>query len=188
MIYLKLFFTFFKIGLFTFGGGYAMLPLIQAEVIKNGWLSVEDLVNFIAVSESTPGPFAINVSTFVGMNVSGFLGALSSTFGVVLPSFLVIIIVAKCYESFKKSRAVAGIMNGLRPTVVGLIASALITTGKSVFFPAGLSVASLADPTFLFSLAVFIIAIFLLVKKTHPIAIIGISAVVGIIGGFLWGL
>ncbi len=188
MILLKLFFTFFKIGLFTFGGGYAMLPLIQAEVIKNGWLSMEDLINFIAVSESTPGPFAINVSTFVGMNVSGLLGAFAATFGVVLPSFLVIIIVAKCYESFRKSKAVKGIMNGLRPTVVGLIGSAIISAGKTVFFPNGFFIADLISPLVLFSFFIFAVAVVLLAKKIHPIAIIGISALIGIIGGYLFHL
>ena len=94
MIYLTLFWTFFKIGLFTFGGGYAMLPLIQQYVLGFNWLSEEELVNFVAVSESTPGPFAINIATYVGSSQAGVLGALCPTFCVVLPAFVIILIVA----------------------------------------------------------------------------------------------
>ena len=86
MLYLELFLTFFKIGLFTIGGGYAMLPLIQADVQAKGWMTAEELVNFIAVSESTPGPFAVNVSTYVGAELAGLPGAFCATLGVVLPS------------------------------------------------------------------------------------------------------
>lgn len=120
-----LFYTFFKIGLFTFGGGYAMLPLIQDEVVRHGWLSIAELVDFVAVSESTPGPFAINISTYVGVETAGVLGALAATMGVVLPSFFVILAVARFYVRFKSSRAVSGVMYGLRAAVVGLLASAL---------------------------------------------------------------
>ena len=94
MLYLELFLTFFKIGLFTIGGGYAMLPLIQADVQAKGWMTAEELVNFIAVSESTPGPFAVNVSTYVGAELAGLPGAFCATLGVVLPSFLIILLVA----------------------------------------------------------------------------------------------
>ena len=91
MIYLELFWTFLKIGAFTFGGGYAMIPLIQAEVGAHGWMSAEEVVNFVAVSESTPGPFAVNASTYVGMQTAGFAGAFCATLGVVLPSFIIIL-------------------------------------------------------------------------------------------------
>ena len=138
MIYLTLFWTFFKIGLFTFGGGYAMLPLIQQYVLGFNWLSEEELVNFVAVSESTPGPFAINIATYVGSSQAGVLGALCTTLGVVLPSFVIILIVAKCYMAFKESLVVRGMMNGLKPVVVGLIGSAVISFAAAVFFPAEL--------------------------------------------------
>jgi chromate transporter len=109
MIFLELFLTFFKIGAFTFGGGYAMLPLIQSEALDNGWLTMEELIDFIAVSESTPGPFAINMATFVGTQMGkdflgiggGILGAICATLGVVMPSFIVILCVAKFYQKFK---------------------------------------------------------------------------------------
>ena len=103
MICLELFVTFFKIGLFTIGGGYAMLPLIQADVQAHGWMTAEELVNFIAVSESTPGPFAVNVSTYVGAELAGLPGALCATLGVVLPSFLIILLVARFYAAFRSS-------------------------------------------------------------------------------------
>ena len=102
MIYLELFIEFFLIGAFTFGGGYAMLPLIQQVVLEKGWLSQEQLIDFIAIAESTPGPLAINMSTFVGVRLGGLLGAMMATLGVVLPSFIIITIVAKCFEAFRK--------------------------------------------------------------------------------------
>lgn len=94
----QLFLTFFKIGAFTFGGGYAMLPFIQQEVLKNGWMNDKELIDFIAISESTPGPFAVNASTFVGMQTAGVFGAVCATLGVVLPSFIIILIVAKIFD------------------------------------------------------------------------------------------
>ena len=185
MIYLELFITFFKIGLFTFGGGYAMLPLIQDEVLNHGWMEVQEIVNFIAVSESTPGPFAINISTYVGMETGGFFGAVCATLGVVLPSFIVILIVAKIYNKFKESKTVSGVMTGLRPAVIGLIGSAIVTILISVFLPEGLSFANIVPSEFLVSLAITVIMTVLVFKKVHPIIIILLSAAAGIVSGLL---
>ena len=185
MIYAILFFTFFKIGLFTFGGGYAMLPLIQEEVIKNNWVNFEEFINFVAVSESTPGPFAINMATYVGSTQGCILGAFFSTLGVVLPSFIIILIVAKIYEQFKNSKIVSAAMSGLKPAAVGLIASAVITMGKSVFFHDGVTLNVFTDVKFYVSAAIFALMSFLLHKKVHPIIVICISAVLGIITGYL---
>lgn len=184
MIYLKLFLTFFKIGAFTFGGGYAMLPLIQAEVISNGWVAHEEFVNFIAVSESTPGPFAINMATYVGTELGGIFGALCATLGIVLPSFMVILAVAKFYEKFKNSKIVKGCMSGLKPAVIGLIGAAAVSIAKTVFFPTELTQAVFASTEFWVSLVTFLVMLFLSLKKTHPILIICISAVIGIISGY----
>jgi len=185
MNYLNLFFTFFKIGLFTFGGGYAMIPLIQSEVLGKGWLTSEQLINFIAVSESTPGPFAINIATFIGTIKGGLLGAVSATLGVVMPSFIIILIVAKCYEKFKTNKIVKGCMTGLKPAVAGLIGSALISLGKTVFFQNGINLALFTDKNFYLSLFIFILSVLLVFKKKlHPIGIICISAVLGIIFGY----
>lgn len=184
MIYLELFITFFKIGLFTFGGGYAMLPLIEQEVLSHGWLTAEEIVNFIAVSESTPGPFAINISTYVGVETAGIPGAFTATLGVVLPSFAVILIVARIYDSFRKNRTVSGCMSGLKPAVVGLIGAALISVGSAVFFPDGVSASVFTSPAFYISLGIFAVSALMAVKKLHPIIIIAFSAVVGLIIGF----
>ena len=188
MIFLELFFTFFKIGLFTFGGGYAMLPLIQEEVVAHGWLDSEAIVNFIAVSESTPGPFAINISTYVGIETGGILGAVCATLGVVMPSFIVILIVARIYDSFKKNRIVIGCMSGLKPAVVGLIGAALISVGETVFFGSGFSTSVFTRPEIYIALAIFLVMTLLAFKKLHPIIIIAMSAVIGICVGFIPGI
>ena len=185
MIYLELFWTFFTIGLFTFGGGYAMLPLMQAEVTAKGWIDSQSIVNFVAVSESTPGPFAVNMATYVGSEVGGVLGSVCATLGVVLPSFMVILIVAKCYDRFRQSRVVKGCMSGLKPAVVGLIGSAILSIAITVFFPAGLSLSVFATPSFYVSAAIFAVMLVLALKKAHPILIICLSAAIGIVAGYL---
>jgi len=184
MILLELFWTFFKIGAFTFGGGYAMLPLVQAEVLAHGWMTAQELVNFIAVSESTPGPFAVNVSTYVGAETAGLAGALCATLGVVLPSFLIILLVARGYERFENSRLVRGCMSGLRPAVVGLIGAALVSVGRTVFFPDGFSAGTLLTAAFLTSAVIFAGMAVLSFRKLHPIWIIVISAALGILAGY----
>ena len=185
MILLDLFWTFFKIGLFTFGGGYAMLPLIQAEVESHGWIAAEELLNFVAVSESTPGPFAVNMATYIGTIKAGMLGGACATLGVVLPSFVIILIVARLYAKFRENRIVAGCMRGLKSAVVGLIASAMVTMAATVLFPNGLSLATFATPEFWFSAVLFIAMSVLAFKKVHPILLICISAALGIAAGYL---
>ncbi len=185
MIYLELFLTFFKIGLFTFGGGYAMLPFIQEEVKIHGWLNDAQLINFVAVSESTPGPFAVNISTYVGIETGGIFGAVCATLGAVLPSFLVILIVARFYEKFKTSKVVAGCMSGLKPCAIGLIATAVLSIGRTVFFPVEISFAGILTFAFISSLIIFGVMFFLAMRKTHPIIIILISAAAGIVTGFI---
>ena len=184
-IFLELFLTFFKIGLFTFGGGYAMLPLIQEEVLAHKWMEVEEIINFIAVSESTPGPFAINCATYVGMETGGVLGAICATLGVVTPSFIVILCVARFYKKFKESKIVSSVMTGLRPAVIGLIGSALVSMILTVFIPNGFDFGGIAIPDLLVSLAIAVVMTILVFKKVHPIVIIGLSAAIGIASGFL---
>ena len=192
MIFLKLFLTFFKIGTFTFGGGYAMLPLIQEEVLANNWVALDEFVNFIAVSESTPGPFAVNMATYVGSTVGGnygvwgsIFGSFCATLGTVLPSFIVILIVARIYEKFKKNRYVKGCMTGLKPAAVGLIAAAVLTIAQAALAPNGWSFSIFTDLSFYVSLAIFALGAVLAFKKKHPILIICISAVLGIIWGYI---
>ena len=187
MIYLELFLTFFMIGAFTFGGGYAMLPLMQEQVALH-WgdmIPHETIVDFIAVSESTPGPFAVNMATYIGSEVGGLLGSACATLGVILPSFIVILIVAKCYDKFRESAVVKGCMTGLKPAVVGLIAGAILTVCVSVFFPAGVELAVLKTPAFYISAVIFAGMLVLALKKVHPIIIVVISAALGIAIGYL---
>jgi len=185
LIYLELFINFLKIGAFTFGGGYAMLPLIQEQVMAHGWLTDEELINFIAVSESTPGPFAINISTYVGMETGGLFGAFCATLGVVLPSFVIILAVAKCFSRFQESAVVKGCMAGLKPAVIGLIAAAVVSTGKTVLFPDGITASSFLTSSFIIAALVFIGMLVLALKKVHPIIIILLSGAIGIVAGYL---
>lgn len=126
MIYLQLFFTFFVIGLFTFGGGYAMLSLIQNEVVVNhAWITAQEFTDMVAISQMTPGPIGINSATYVGYAVSGnIFGSLTATFAVCLPSFLIILTICKIYNRFKKSNVFASLMKTLRPVVIGMIGAA----------------------------------------------------------------
>lgn len=123
---LPLFITFFKIGAFTFGGGYAMIPIIQREIVENRkWLSDEDILDIIAVSESTPGPIAINSATFVGYKIAGFWGAFFSTFSVVLPSFFIISVISVLLKEFSSIKAVSYAFFGIRAAVLALLLRAL---------------------------------------------------------------
>ena len=190
MIFLELFITFFLIGAFTFGGGYAMLPLIQAEVLRKGWMAEEQILNFIAVSESTPGPFAINIATYVGSVMGGesvwqsVLGAFCATLGVVLPSFIVILIVAQFFMKFKTSKVVSGCMSGLRPAVIGMISSAIVSMAMTAFFYNGFSFESVLTLEFFCLVILFVISLVMALKKVHPIIIIVMSAVLGIAVGY----
>ena len=132
MTYLTLFLTFLKIGAFTFGGGYAMLPLIREEVAAHGWLTEQALIDFVAVSESTPGPFAINIATFVGSRVGGVFGSVCATGGVVLPSFLIILALSYLLKAFQEFRPVAYAFRGVRAGVLALILKAIWTMWKPV--------------------------------------------------------
>lgn len=187
MIFLELFWTFFTIGAFTFGGGYAMLPLIRESVAEKGWLAEQALVDFIAVSESTPGPFAVNIATYVGSQVGGIFGSVCATLGVVLPSFCIILLLARCFARFRQSRAVQGAMSGLKPAVVGLIGAAALSIGETVFFPAGISASVFTNAAVYVSLGIFLVSAVLALKKVHPILVICLSAVLGIVSGFLMG-
>ena len=188
MIYLKLFLIFLKIGAFTFGGGYAMLPLVADEAAAQGWLDGETMLDFVAVSESTPGPFAVNIATFVGSRTAGVFGAVCATVGVVLPSFIIILIVSKFLAKFRGNRFVSGAMTGIKPAATGLIAAALFAAAATVFFPAGLSAARFAEPSFYLSAGIFALAAVLAFKKLHPIAVVVVCAALGVAAGYAFGL
>jgi len=132
-LYLEIFTTFSKIGTFTIGGGYAMLPLIQKEVVeKKGWLSKEDFLDVLAISQSAPGVFAINISIFVGERLKGFKGGVVAALGSTLPSFVIILLIAMFFSSFKDNEVVNSIFMGIRPAVVALIAVPLIGMSKTI--------------------------------------------------------
>ena len=184
-VYLLLFLEFFKMGALTFGGGYAMIPFIEETVLAHGWMTTEELVDFIAVSESTPGAFAVNISTYIGSEVGSILGAVLATLGLVLPPFIIIILIAKVYEKIKENRLVQGAMLGLKATVVGLIAATVLSVGKEIFFSKGINIVAFQSANIYVSLGIFAVALFLLLyKKLNPILIIVGSAVVGIIFGY----
>lgn len=134
MIYLELFLNFLKIGVVSFGGGYGMIPLIQETVVTKGWLSQEQILNFIAVSESTPGPIAINMATFIGSSQGGILGSFIATLGIVLPSFVIILIIASLAKNLMKFVGVKATLNGIRPTIVGMIFATFVTMFISTVF------------------------------------------------------
>ena len=163
-----------------------MMPFIQEEAVSKWGFTPEEIINFIAISESTPGPFAVNIATFVGTEKGGFLGAVCATLGLVLPSFIIILVIAKCYEKFKTNKVVAGAMTGLRPTSVGLIAAATLSIGMEVLFSSGVSLATVISYEFIAALAIFL-AMFLLclfIKKFNPIYVILITAALGIAVGY----
>ncbi len=130
-MFLKLFLTFLEIGAVSFGGGYGMISLIREKVLLNGWLSEAEFLSFIAVSESTPGPLAVNMATFIGASQGGVLGAFCATLGVVLPSFFIILLIAALIHDLLKYAGVEAFLSGVRPCVVALILSTALTMGLS---------------------------------------------------------
>ena len=134
MIYLTLFLTFLEIGAVSFGGGYAMISLMRDKALSHGWLTEGELLNIIAVAESTPGPIAVNMATFVGATKGGVLGSIAATLGVVLPSFLIILLIAAILPSFLKRGGVRAALSGIRPCTVGLILATGITMLLSTLF------------------------------------------------------
>ena len=187
MIFFELFYTFFLIGLFTFGGGYAMIPMIQEQVVSKGWISESNLTDFIAVSEATPGPFAINVSTFVGNSVGGVFGAICSTIGVILPSIIIILIIAIIMKKFMKNKYVQGALSGVRPVVLALILStALVLFIKVLFFRGTSFKGEFEFDIRSFTLLVILSSMLFIYKKVKKknlgaIKLLGLSALLGII-------
>ena len=134
MIYLTLFLTFLKIGAVSFGGGYGMISMMREECLLHGWLTEEELLNFIAVAESTPGPIAVNMATFVGASQGELFGSFVATMGVVLPSFIIILLIASLFTRLLKYAGVKAVLIGVRPTIVGLILGTAATMLLSVVF------------------------------------------------------
>ena len=187
MILLRLYLEFFKTGLFAVGGGMATLPFLKEIGESTGWYTYSDLLNMLAVSESTPGPIGINMATYVGYTVAGIPGVLAATIGEVTPSVIVILIVAAVLKQFRDSKIVNRAFYGLRPASTGLItAAALTVTLNTLVFPNGTEAGFvLADVNFIgIVLGVVLWVLTNKVKKVkglHPIVFILFSAVVGVI-------
>lgn len=188
-LYIELLVTFFKIGLFTIGGGYAMIPLIQQEIVGHGWLTFKETIDIIAVSEMTPGPFAINAATFVGTKTGGILGAIFATVGVVLPSFTIVTLVAKYSARFKEQPLFQYALYGLRPAVIGLIGAAAFLIARTTFFmtPGGsicifAGLRNILNAINWRAVFIFVVAIIASLKyKLHPILLIIVSGMLGVV-------
>lgn len=182
MIYLQLFWSFFQVGLFSFGGGYAALPLIQEQVLKtNSWLTSAEFMDVLTISQMTPGPIALNASTFVGTKVAGIPGAIIATVGCVTPSCIIVLILATLYYKYKGLSIVQGIIKGLRPAVVALIASAGISIFLTALFNKDTLPIQLADLN-LIAVALFLVSLFLLRKyKMNQIYVMLLAGAAGVI-------
>lgn len=167
---ISIFITFFKIGAFSFGGGYAMLSMIEQEIVViNKWLTGDQLIDIIGVAQMTPGPIAINSSTFVGYKVAGFLGATAGTIGVILVSFILITLLSRYVDKAMKTKEFKGVLKGMRPAIVGLILAASISIGLK----------SIVDFK---SLLISGFILYLILRRgIHPIICIVISAICGIL-------
>ena len=187
MIYLQLFWEFLKIGLFAVGGGMATLPFLQVLADKTGWYSQALITDMIAISESTPGPIGINMATYVGCNVAGFLGGVVATMGVILPAIVIVVTVSRYLEKFRGNKLVDAAFYGLRPAVTGLIAAAGLSVLQVSMFHFDLyqQTGVLMDAIDLKKI-IFFIAAFAAIKKfkLHPIVYIACAAVVGIVLSF----
>lgn len=189
MIYVYLFTMFFRIGLFSFGGGLAMLPLIFQSVKEFGVMSAQQFSDLVALSQVTPGPVAVNAATYVGFNYSGFIGALVATLGVCLPSFLIMLIVMKFIERFQSSEYIKGAFLGIRPVTVGLIAAAalfisenLLVNGQIIskeLFTGGIEFFNLI-PIAIFGVTIVLVGVF----KMRPIKVM---LIMGLVGALLCG-
>ncbi len=186
MIFWKLFITFLEIGAVSFGGGYGMLSLIREKVLMHDWLTEEELLNMIAVSESTPGPIAVNMATFIGSSEGGVLGAFVATLGVVLPAFCIILLIAAVMRNFLKYEGVKAFLGGIRPAVVGLIVATGLTMLLSTLFNfSTLKGGFKADVIGIIIFAIIVAIAFvykkLKNKKPSPIIMILISAGLGML-------
>ena len=198
MIYLRLFFEFFKTGLFSVGGGLATIPFLQDMGETTGWFTNQELTTMIAVSESTPGPMGVNMATYVGYHMGssaglggglgGIVGAVIATLGLVAPSILVILIIAKFLQKFRHSKLVEAAFSGLRPASTALIVVAGLSVALSVFFAADNtspdSFPAVQWNAVLLAAAVFVCMKWTLLKKLHPICFIAAAAAIGVVFSF----
>ncbi len=185
MIYLQLFYSFLKIGLFSFGGGYAAMPLIQDQIVTaHGWLSMSEFTDLITISQMTPGPIAINSATFVGIKIAGIAGAAVATVGCVLPSCIIVTVIAKLYLKYRNMDTLQSVLNTLRPAVVAMIASAGVSILVTAFWG---SEAITLSGTNIALVIIFALCVFLLRRvKLNPVLVMllagGLNLVLSLLG------
>ncbi len=177
MICLQLFLSFLQIGLFSFGGGYAAMPLIQNQIVDlHGWLTMSEFTDLITISQMTPGPIAVNSATFVGIKIAGFPGALAATAGCILPSCILVILLAKLYLKYRNMKTLQDVLGFLRPAVVAMIASAGVAVLVSAFW--GEAEKILLSDTNWELVIIFFLCLFLLIKiKMSPVAVMLLAGV-----------
>ena len=185
MIYVQLFLNFLMIGALSFGGGYGMISLVRETVLSHGWLTESDFLSFIAVSESTPGPLAVNMATFIGSSQGGLLGAFFATLGVVLPSFVIILLIAAVLQNLMKYAGVEAFLSGVRPCVVAMILATALTMALSTLAGGGVSVSARSAVVFALLLAVHFAYKKVIKKASSPIGMIVLAAGLGIL---FWGV
>ena len=185
MIYLRLFFEFFKIGLFSVGGGLATIPFLATLGENTGWFTSGQLADMIAISESTPGPIGVNMATYVGFASAGVPGGIIATLGLVCPCVIIILIIAKFLQKFRQSKVVDGVFYGLRAASVALITSAMLRVAKIALMfrtvPATGAVQTFHWTAILLAAVIFVLVKYSPLKKLHPICFIAFSALVGIL-------
>ena len=181
MIYLRLFWEFFRVGLFSVGGGMATIPFLTDLGARTGWFTSGQLADMIAISESTPGPMGVNTATYVGFATGGVPGGVVATLGLICPSVMVILVIAKFLQRFRTSKLVDGVFYGLRAASVALITTAMLQVAQIALLetrPAGGVEVNWAAAAL--AVAVFVLAQYTPLKKLHPICFIALSAVVGV--------
>jgi len=189
MIYLRLFFEFFKIGLFSVGGGLATIPFLTDLGVRTGWFTSGQLADMIAISESTPGPMGINMATYVGFSSAGVFGGILATLGLVAPCIIVTLIISRFLQKFRQSRAVDGVFYGLRAASVALITAAMLQVARIALMFHEVPVPEYGVvktqlfywPAILLAAVIFVLVKFTPLKKLHPICFIGLAALAGIV-------
>jgi chromate transporter len=181
MTYLYLFWSFFQIGLFSIGGGLAAMPLIQHQVVYlHQWLTLSQFADIVTIAEMTPGPIAINSATFVGIQVAGIPGAIVATLGCILPSCIIVMVLAWLYYEFRSMSMIQGVLGGLRPAVVAMIASSGLSILILAFFGSNVITFNIKDIRFV-SIGIFAVCIFVLRKfKINPIYVLTGAGLIGI--------
>lgn len=189
MIFLRLFFEFFKVGLFSVGGGLATIPFLTDLGSRTGWFTSGQLADMIAIAESTPGPLGVNMATYVGFTSAGVLGGVIATLGLICPCIIVILIIARFLQKFRQSKVVDGVFYGLRAASVALITAAMLQVARIALMFHEVPVPEYGViktqlfywPGILLAAVIFVLIKFTPLKKLHPICFIGLAALVGII-------